>query len=288
MLAKSGILKTLARVACAGLVALSALPSNAADEKGYRFSPVNQYGINLTAAYWNPIISYVSEKSGVPLQLKIGRTSADTTAFVLAQEVEFVFTNHLFSPEREQLGWKVFGRRLTPPVKGQIVVPTDSTVTDLSQLSGQDVAFAGPEALVAYKIPYAQLLAKDVKAKPVFAGNMDAAMAQLFNRKVAAAGVNSQLAEGYAKREGKSYRVLWSSGPLHDLALMNASKVPDKDVKAVAKAFLGMHSDPKGREILEKASQQVGLTAEAYFVPSDGSEYTAYRDFYRTVPPQLR
>ncbi len=28
----------------------------------YRFSPVNQYDINLTAAYWNPIISYVSEK----------------------------------------------------------------------------------------------------------------------------------------------------------------------------------------------------------------------------------
>jgi len=111
---------------------------------------------------------------------------------------------------------------------------------------------------------------------------------QLFNKKVAAAGVNSQLAEGYGRREGKAYRTLWSSGPLHDLALMAASKVPEKDVKAVAKAFIGMHTDPRGRDILEKASQQVGLTAEAYFIPSDGSEYTAYRDFYRTAPPALR
>ncbi|OYU93044.1 MAG: ABC transporter substrate-binding protein [Burkholderiales bacterium PBB5] len=246
---------------------LCASAAQAAGE-GYRFSPVNQYGINVTAAYWNPIIAYVSEKSGVPLQLKIGRTSADTTSYVLAQEVEFIFSNHMFSPEREQLGWKVFGRRFTPPVRGQIIVPTDSTVTE--------------------QFPYAQLLNSKVTVKPVFAGNMDAALVQLFNKKVAAAGVNSQLAEGYGRREGKSYRTLWSSGPLHDLALMAASKVPEKDVKAVAKAFIGMHTDPRGRDILEKASQQVGLTAEAYFIPSDGSEYTAYRDFYRTAPPALR
>ena len=81
----------------------------------YNFSPVNQFDINLTAAYWNPIIAYVSEKSGVKLNLKIGRTSADTTSYVLAKEVEFIFTNHLFSPERDQLGWKVVARRQTPP-----------------------------------------------------------------------------------------------------------------------------------------------------------------------------
>lgn len=266
---------------------LLAGPATAAGET-YRFSPVNQYGINVTAAYWNPIIAYVSEKSGVALQLKIGRTSADTTSYVLAQEVEFIFSNHMFSPEREQLGWKVFGRRLTPAVRGQIIVPVDSTVTELAQLNGLDVAFAGPEALVAYKFPYAHLLNSTVAVKPVFAGNMDAALVQLFNKKVAAAGVNSQLAEGYARREGKAYRTLWTSGPLHDLALMAASKVPEKDVKAVAKAFLGMHQDPRGRELLEKASQQVGLTAEAHFIASDGAEYSAYRDFYRTAPPALR
>ena len=72
------------RIAIVALLVLAAVGA-CAQEVVYRFSPVNQYDINLTAAYWNPIITYVSEKSGVPLQLKIGRTSADTTAFVLAQ-----------------------------------------------------------------------------------------------------------------------------------------------------------------------------------------------------------
>ena len=259
-----------------------------AEESGYRFSPVNQYDINLTAAYWNPIVSYVSEKSGVRLNLKIGRTSADTTSFVLAQEVEFVFSNHLFSPERDKLGWRVFGRRQTPPVHSQIVVPADSPITELAQLRGQEVAFAGPEALVGYKFAYAHLLAKGVDVKVVFGGNQNAALAQIFAGRVKAAGGNSQLIEGYVKRENKKVRVLWSSEPVYDLALMVSGKVPEKDLKAVSAAFFDMHKDPRGREILRQASSQVGLTADAYFIPSDGSEYANYRKFYQTAPASLR
>ena len=134
---------TLIRTLAALLLATAPL---AHAQQPYRFSPVNQWDIPKTAAYWNPIIQYVSEKSGVPMQLKIGRTSADTTAFVLAQEVEFVFSNHLFSPERQKLGWKVFGRRAAPALKAQIVVPADSAVTSLAQLRDLEVAYAGPEA----------------------------------------------------------------------------------------------------------------------------------------------
>jgi phosphonate transport system substrate-binding protein len=156
---KRHFLKVLAVGSAA--VALSVLPGiSQAEQPSYNFSPVNQYGIQLTAAYWNPIIAYVSEKSGVKLNLKIGRTSADTTSYVLAKEVEFVFSNHLFSPEREKLGWTVFGRRQTPALQGQIVVPTDSPITDIAQLKGQDVAFAGPEAFIIYKVPYAYLQSK--------------------------------------------------------------------------------------------------------------------------------
>jgi phosphonate transport system substrate-binding protein len=253
----------------------------------YNFSPVNQYDINLTAAYWNPIIAYVSEKSGVKLNLKIGRTSADTTSYVLAKEVEFVFSNHLFSPEREQLGWKVFGRRNTPALQGQIVVPVDSPITDIAQLKGQDVAFAGPEAFVVYKVPYAHLLSKNIDVKVVFAGNQNAAFAQLFAGKVVASGANSQLVDGYARREGKKFRVLWSSESFQDLALMVAGKVPDTDARKVANAFIDMYKDPVGRDILHQASKEVGLPNDAYFVAAGASDYAAYKRFYQSAPASL-
>ncbi|WP_153132721.1 phosphate/phosphite/phosphonate ABC transporter substrate-binding protein [Dechloromonas hortensis] len=254
----------------------------------YRFSPVNQWDINKTAAYWNPIIKYVSDKSGVRMELKIGRTSADTTAYVLTKEVEFVFSNHLFSPEREQLGWKVFARRWTPPLLGEIAVPADSPINKIEDLKGQEVVFAGPEAFVGYKVPYAHLLSRGIDVKVVFAGNQNAAFAQLFAGKAKAVGSNSALVDGYTLREGKKFRVLWTSEGYHDLALMASSKVPEKDVKAVAAAFIGMHRDPAGKAILLKASEEVGLDPQAYFLPATGADYASYRRFFQSAPAALR
>ncbi|MEI8264737.1 MAG: PhnD/SsuA/transferrin family substrate-binding protein [Betaproteobacteria bacterium] len=254
----------------------------------YRFSPVNQYGIELTARYWNPIIEYVSSKSGVRLELKIGRTSADTTAYVLANEVEFIFSNHMFSPEREQLGWKVIARRQTTPIQSQIVVLTESPIQKLEQLEGQAVAFPGPEATVAYKFSYAQLLKRNISVQVVFGGNMDGAFAQLVSGKVAAAGTHSQLSEGWSKRENRKVRALWNSEPLHDLAVMVARKVPQGDAEAVGRAFAGMLADPAGQRVLATVGELVKLPPSAGFVASSGTEYGPYRQFFATAPAPLR
>ena len=122
----------------------------------------------------------------------------------------------------------------------------------------------------------------------MFSGNQNAAFAQLFAGRARAVGSNSMLVDGYAERERKGFRVLWSSEGYHDLALMASSKVPEKDVQAVGRAFFGMDKDPKGREILHSASKEVGLTADANFIASDGSEYDTYRRFYRSAPANLR
>jgi phosphonate transport system substrate-binding protein len=259
-----------------------------AEPHSYNFSPVNQYNLQVSASFWNPIIRYVSAKSGVRLNLKLGRTSADTTSYVLAREVDFAFTNHLFSPEREKMGWTVFGRRDAPPVRAEIVVPADSTVKDLAGLAGATVVFPGPEALVGYKLTYAQLMRKNIPVNVVFAGNHDAAFTQLFAGKARAAGANSQLVDNYGKRESKAFRVLWSSAPFNDLALMASPRVPAADVRAVADAFLGMRKDPEGRRILEAAAELVHAPEPLGFVAAGDADYASYRAFYASAPISLR
>ena len=250
----------------------------------YRFSPVNQWDITKTASYWNPIVNYVSEKSGVRLELKIGRTSADTTAYVLAEEVEFVFSNHLFNPQRMKLGWQVFGRRNAPPIQAQIAVAGDATLRNLAELANLDMVFAGNEAFIGYKVPMAHLLANSIKVRTSFAGNQNAAFAQMFAGKARAVGSNSMLIDGYAKREGKKFRVLWTSEGYYDLALMASSKVQPKDLKSVANAFFSMHLDPAGKAILESASREVSLTAQDHFVPASMKDYQNYIKFFETAP----
>ena len=280
--------RTLVALAGWPAVSHSAKPDSSASQPTYRFSPVNQYGIELTAAYWNPIISYVSRRTGLNLQLKIGRTSADTTAYVLANEVEFVFSNHLFSPERERLGWRVFARRLADPIRSQVAVLESSDITTLQDLKGRVVAFPGPEATVAYKFAYAHLLQRGVDVQVVFGGNMDGAFGQLLSGRVAAVGTHSQLSEGWSQRTGRALRVLWNSPPLPDLAMLVARRVPDADAEAVRRAVAGMLSDPEGRSILSTVSALVRLPGPTGFVASDGSEFAPYREFYRTAPADLR
>jgi len=262
--------------------------ASVSSETRYNFSPVNQYNLELMATYWNPILDYVSDKSGVRLNLRLGRTSAETTAAVVAGESDFAFTNHLFSPERTKLGWKVFGRRNAPPVSGQIVVRAMSPIKTLADLEGKTVAFPGTEALVAYKVPFAQLSEKKINATPVFAGNLDAAFSQMLAGRADATGSNSQMVAEYGARENRLFRVLWSSTPFNDLALMASPRVPPAKVQAVAKAFIGMHKDPVGQQVLEQAADAVQAKNPISFTASTDADYAAYRDFYRRAPASLR
>ena len=254
----------------------------------YQFAPVAQHSLQLTAAYWNPILDYVSTKSGVRLNLRLARTSAETTAAVVAGEADFAFTNHLFNPERASLGWKVVARREAPKVSGQIIVPAESPVHSLNELAGKEVAFPGQEALVAYKVTYAQLLEKQVPVTPVFAGNLDGAFSLMLSGRAAAMGSNSQMVIEYAARERRKFRVLWSSPPFNDLALMASPRVPQAAVQAVEKAFTQMHKDPAGREILQAAAKVVQARDPLVFVSASDADYAAYRDFYRSAPASLR
>jgi phosphonate transport system substrate-binding protein len=273
-----------------GLVLLAcALSASAgAEPHSYNFSPVNQYNLKVSASFWNPIVRYVSARSGVQLNLKLGRTSADTTSYVLAREVDFAFTNHLFSPDREKMGWTVFGRRDAPPVRAQIVVPADSPVKDLNGLAGGTVVFAGPEALIGYKAPYAELQRRHIAVNAVFAGNMDAAFTQLFAGRARASGANSQLVQNFSGRENKAFRVLWSSAPFNDLALMASPRVPAADLRAVAQAFLGMRADPEGRRILDAAAELISAREALGFVAASNADYASYRAFYASAPLNLR
>jgi phosphonate transport system substrate-binding protein len=285
---RAGSAPVLALVLSAVLSLMPAAPALAAEPPVYNFSPVNQYNLQVSASFWNPIVRYVSHKSGVRLNLKLGRTSADTTSYVLAREVDFAFTNHLFSPERVKMGWTVFGRRDAAPVRAQIVVPADSPVRSLADLADSTVVFPGPEALIAYKVTYVQLMREKIPVTVAFAGNMDAAFTQLLSGRARAAGANSQLVQNYAGRENKAFRVLWSSGPFNDLALMASNRVPPAQLRAVAQAFLGMAHDPEGRRVLQAVSELVHEPEPVRFVAATDADYAAYHQFYQAAPAALR
>jgi phosphonate transport system substrate-binding protein len=243
----------------------------------------------LTAQFWNPIIRYVSEKSGVPLQLKVAQTGPEHTAMVRRGEYHFLYSNHNFIKENEESGYRVFGRSKDDLGTGEIVVLKDSPIKSLAELQGQEVAFPHTAAFYGYHLPMDALLRKGIQVKVAFAGNQEGAMGQLKAGRVVAAGVNAAVMQAFAQRENVAYRTLWSSDKYVTLALSAHPNVPADTVKAVRETFLKMSDDPEGAKVLLASAEVLepprpGKEARPLrFVASKDSEFDNIRKFYRTT-----
>jgi phosphonate transport system substrate-binding protein len=252
-----------------------------ADSQVYSFNVLPHRSVALTAQYWNPILGYVAEKSGVELELKLNKTSQENTAKAETGLYDFIYTNHFFTPERDRLGYRVIARPAGPGIRGQIVVPVDSPVRKLSDLEDKAVAFPTPDGFTGYWVPMDAILNAGVHVKPTFTGNAEATIGMLRRGEVSAAGVNSTVLENFARRTGYTYRVLWSSPFYNDLCIMASPRVPKDKVAAVRAALVGMAQDPKGRRILASGAELLKISDPSGFVVADNRDYDSYRAFYR-------
>jgi phosphonate transport system substrate-binding protein len=255
----------------------------------YSFYVLHQRTIALTAQYWNPILTHVSAKSGVPLDLKLAKTAQEGNANAEAGKYDFLYTNHFFTPERDRLGYKVIARPAGPGIRSQIVVPVDSPIKTLKDLEGKEVGFVSPDGFTGYWLPLDALLRSGVHIKVVFTGNQEASSAQLRLYKIAAAGVNSSVMARYGRREAFEYRALWTSEMYGDLCIMTNPKTPPEKVAAVKAALINMVNDAEGRKILEAGADLLKSNSELGFVGADDHEYDNYRKFFRTTKvPQVK
>jgi phosphonate transport system substrate-binding protein len=278
------MLRTVTKLAATLLTAAIALHSpGAAAQKPYTFYVLNQRSVALTAQYWNPIMTYVSKKSGVPIELKLAKTAQEGNAIAEKGGYDFQYTNHFFTPDRDRVGYKVIARPAGPGIRSQIVVPEDSAIQTLQDLNGKDVAFVTPDGFTGYWLPMDALLRAKVKVNVVFTGNQEASSAQLRVNKVAAAGVNSSVMARYGRREAFAYRALWTSEIYQDLCIMAYNKVPADKVAAIRAALTGMVNEPEGRKVLEAGAELLKSTGELGFVSAEDRDYDNYRKFYRTT-----
>lgn len=245
------------------------------------FGVLNQRSIARTAEYWNPILEYVGRKSGVPLRLAMGKTATETTQMTVRGEFAFAFTNHLFTPERVRLGYRVIARPDNPGIQGNLVVLERSRARSLADLAGMRVAFPSREAFAGYWLPMDAFLRAKVAVRPVFAGNQEGALAQLEAGSVDAAAVNSSFLRDYARQRRLDVRVVWASDVFPDLCVLAAPGVPPESVAAVRAAFVGMTSTPEGRAVLASGAEVLGIPSPQGFVEAADEDYEPYRSFYR-------
>jgi len=269
-------MRTIAKV----LVALAGLLLTAGAAHGQpaslTFGVLNQQSPALTAERWNPILHYLSVASGVPLQLRMGRTVQETDAMMARGDFDFVFTNHNFQSDFDAVPFKVLARWAGEPTRAVIAVPADSAIRDLKELDGKRVSFPSSDAFVAYAVPLVALKRAGVQVEEVFGGNQEGTLAQVKARRVEAGAVNSRFLTQYAEREHVQFREIYVSEGFPDLAVIAHPRVPAASVERVRRALLGMAADPAAAPILAQ-SKFKGFEA------ATDRDYEGVRRIYRLI-----
>lgn len=255
----------------------------------YSFGVLPQRSAVLTAEYWNPILGYVERRSGVSLSLKVGRAAPEFNEATEDGHYDFVYTNTIFQPKMAQANYQVILRPLEEAITGQIVTLEDTPIKNLKELAGREVGFPSQAAFVGYAVPMDHLLRQGIAVTPVFGGNQEGIMGQLKARRVAAAGVNSQVMKAFAQREHLRYRVLWESEPFLNLPIAAHPRVPQGVVHAVTVALDAMDQDAEGRRILAASAAVIGQQPPYGFRGAGPQDYENYFVFYkRTLVKDIR
>jgi phosphonate transport system substrate-binding protein len=213
----------------------------------------------------------------------MGKTAPETSAMIGRSELDYVYSNTIFTPSNLPASYRVFSRPIEPSIQGQIVVPENSTIRTLKDLDGKEVGFPSAAAFVGYAVPMNALLLAGARVTPVFAGNQEGIMAQLQAGQVIAAGVNSKVMQDYARRENYKYRVLWTSEDYLNLPISAHPRIPEKEVAAVRDALIHMAGDPEGLKILKASAAIIKQQPPYGFVAAEDKDYLNYIQHYKTT-----
>jgi phosphonate transport system substrate-binding protein len=245
------------------------------------FGVLSQRSAVLTARYWNPILDYVRQKTGIELSLKVTRTTPESNHAIERGEYDFVYSNTIFQPKMAKSNYQVILRPREHAITGQLVTLVDSPVRSILELDGREVGFPSPAAFVGYAVPMDHLLRQGIAVKPVYGGNQEGIMGQLKAGRVVAAGVNNQVMKAFAAREGIEYRVLWESAPYENLPIAAHPRVARTTAAAVQAAIDGMDLDPAGLQVLEASAKVIGLKPPYGFRAATQDDYRNYIEFYK-------
>ena len=266
------------------LIALLVMPCLAwGAGETYTFGVLPQRSAVLSAQYWNPILQYVRDKTGIELSLKLTRTAPESNDAIARGDYDFVYSNTIFQPRMATASYQVILRPRAEAITGQIVTLESTPIQHLRELEGLAIGFPSQAAFVGYAVPMDALLRQGIRVIPQFGGNQEGIMGQLKAGRVIAAGVNNQVMRAFAQREHVKYRVLWESPPFHNLPIAAHPRVPKGVVDAVRAAIDGMELSPEGMKILETVASLIGESPPYGFTASSQDDYRSYVTFYKNT-----
>lgn len=223
--------------------------------QSYTFGVVPQQSAQVLAQKWVPILEHLSQITGDAYQFKTAANIPEFEAALMRGEYDFAYMNpYHYTVFAKHPGYEAFGKQANKRIRGIIVAPKDSDVTELSQLQGAKLAFPSPAAFAATVIPQAVLKGLGVEFAEQYVSSHDSVYLAV-SRGLFTAGGGIERTFNTTSDEAKaSLKVLWRSDGYTPHAFAAHPDVPPSNVAALANAMYSMHESAEGLALLQTLS----------------------------------
>ena len=238
---------------------------------GFSFGIGPQQAATELAKRWTPIMQYLTEKTGVPLQFKTAKDIPSFQEQMKGGGFDFAFVSpYHYLIFTKTAGYLAFAQEHEGKLIGVLVVKKDGPIQDISQLTGQTLAFPSASALAATWLPIHHLNEKGVNVTPQYVISMDSVYRSVAKGLFPAGGGEMRTLGTIDPEVRSQLRILWTSEALPPFAFVAHPRVPKEVVAKVQKAMDEMDSNPQGMALL-KAVNFKGMRK------ADDSDYNVMR-----------
>ena len=213
--------------------------------------PPQQSSMEL-AKRWAPVLQYLSEKSGLNLQLKIAKDISTYHQQVWGGQFDIAYMNpNSYVAANKVQGYRAFAKEKGGKSFGIIVARKEGPIKSLVELDGQPMAFPSDTAFMATILPLKQLEKEKVAINIEYVISMDSVYRSVAKGMFLAGGGESRTFGSLDSAIRDQLTVLWQSENLPSFPFFAHPRVSAEAVGLLQKAMIGMGEDPQGQALLK-------------------------------------
>ena len=216
------------------------------------FGVVPQQAASKLARLWTPILSYLSEQSGIKIRFRTAPTIPEFEKRLAEGKYDFAYMNpYHYTTFHENPGYEAFAKQSKKKIKGIIVVRNDNPITNVVDLKESTLAFPSPAAFAASVLPRAYLKQEDIKFEPKYVSSHDSVYRSVAAGLYPAGGGIVRTLKNIEPEIQGQLKILWTTQPFTPHAFAAHPGVDKKIVAALQKAMIDMSNEEKGSELLK-------------------------------------
>jgi phosphonate transport system substrate-binding protein len=218
----------------------------------YKFGIVPQQSATQLMEMWAPLIKTLSVKCKCKV---VFTTATDISTFeknVKNGDYDLVYLNPMHFVQSQSVGYTALAREDGRRLKGIVVVKSESTITQISDLTNKTVAFPGPTSFAATTLVENMFKQKDIPIKPLFVKSHASVYLDIISGLVLAGGGVNRTFDALPMAEKAKLKILATTQEVtpHPIAI---HKRVDAKHRAIFQSTLAELKDTiEGKQILDK------------------------------------